>query len=72
MGAVPLCGRQDKSNGPRVCLSGCLHIEKHGAKHERDGVVVGGRARKRLILLGGSGWQAGGDLAPDAFKPLNR
>ena len=65
-------GAQDKSTGTQVCLSGCLHIEIYGAKRGRDGAVVGRLARKRLILLGGSGWQAGGDLAPDTFKPLNR
>jgi hypothetical protein len=52
-------------------LSGCLHIVFYGTTGLADGAIVGGLARKRLILLAWSGWQAGGNLAPDAFKPLN-
>jgi hypothetical protein len=52
-------------------LSGCLHIIFYGTTGLADGAIVGGLARKRLILLAGSGWQAGGNVAPRAFKPLN-
>jgi hypothetical protein len=64
-------GRQDKRTAAKVALSGCLHIEKHGTSGLSDGAIVGCRALKPLILLAGSGWQAGGNVAPDAFKPLN-
>jgi hypothetical protein len=69
---VGTLGAQDKRTATKVAVSLCLHIEKHGTKHGRDGAIVGWLARKRLILLAGSGWQAGGNVAPTAFKPLNR
>ena len=64
-------GRQDKRTAAKVALSGCLHIEKHGTTGLADGAIVGSRWLKHLILLAWSGWQAGGTLAPSAFKPLN-
>ena len=53
-------------------LSGCLHIEIYGTNALADGAIVGRLARKRLILLAGSGWQAGGTMVPSVFKPLKR
>jgi len=64
-------GGQDKRTAAKVALSGCLHIEKHGTTGLADGAIVGSRWLKHLILLAWSGWQAGGTLAPSAFKPLN-
>jgi hypothetical protein len=64
-------GGQDKRTAAKVALSGCLHIEKHGTSGLSDGAIVGCRALKPLILLAGSGWQAGGMTVPDAQKLLN-
>jgi hypothetical protein len=63
---------QDKRTATKVAVSLCLHIEKHGTNAVADGAIVGCLACKPLILLAGSGWLAGGTVAPDAFKPLNR
>lgn len=62
---------QDKSNGPQMVLSPCLHVVFYGTNGLADGAIVGWLAGKRLILLGGSGWQAGGMVAPKSRKPLN-
>jgi hypothetical protein len=64
-------GGQDKRTAAKLALSGCLHIVFDGTNALFDGAIVGWRARKVLILLGGSGWQAGGCLVPNASKPLN-
>jgi hypothetical protein len=40
-------------------LSGCLHIVFDGTNGLADGAIVGWLARKRLILLSGSGWHRG-------------
>jgi len=64
-------GGQDKRTATKVAVSLCLHIIFYGTNGLVDGAIVGGLARKRLILLAGSGWQAGGNVAPRAFKPLN-
>jgi hypothetical protein len=65
-------GGQDKRTAAKVALSGCLHIVFDGTNGLSDGAIVGSRWLKRLILLAWSGWQAGGSLAPDAFKRLYR
>lgn len=64
--------RQDKRIATNMAVSLCLHIEKHGTTDVCDGAIMGWLALKPLILLAGSGWQAGGNVAPKAFKPLNR
>ena len=71
MGVALWFGRQDKRTATQMWLSGCLHIIFYGTTGLADGAIVGGLACKRLILLAGSGWQAGGHVAPRAFKPLN-
>ena len=71
LGVVLRVGRQDKRTATRMRLSGCLHIVFYGTNGLADGAIVGWLARKRLILLVESGWQAGGIVAPNAFKPLN-
>ena len=58
-------GRQDKRTAPKVAVSLCLHIEKHGTTGGRDGAIVGRSSCKALNVLGvcwcrrgGTAWQA--------------
>jgi len=51
-------GVQDKERGPRVSLSGCLHIEIYGTNGVWGGPICGPFGAQRLVVLDGvAGWR---------------